>query len=305
MSMHQHTIAKSLRFTGTGLHSGASVNVTLHPAAPDHGIVFQRTDMPAKPLIPAHASLSKPTPLCTTLSTEEGAVIRTIEHLMSGLAAMNIDNVLVSVDGGEIPLLDGSALPFYKELAAAGATRQNPVREAIIIREAVEVKDGDKWARLVPDTRRRFQMTIDFAHPLIAQQTARFDLGETGYEIDIAPARTFGFLKDFEALRAAGLIKGGSLESAVVFDDSGVVNPEGLRFADEPARHKLLDAIGDLALAGMPIVGRYEGYKASHALNSQLVQALLAAPECWTKGRMEKDGESGTLPASKLFSKTR
>lgn len=304
--MSQHTIAKSLRFSGTGLHSGADVTVTLHPAAPDHGIVFQRTDLASKPLIVAHVSLSKPTPLCTTLSTEEGAAIRTIEHLMSALAAMNIDNVLIDVDGSEIPLLDGSALPFYQELAKTGVTRQAPAREAIIIHEAVEVREGDKWARIVPDTRRRFQMTIDFTHPLIAQQTARFDLGDAPslYAAEIAPARTFGFLKDFEALRTAGLIKGGSLESAVVFDDNGVVNPEGLRFADEPARHKLLDAIGDMALAGAPIVGRYEGYKASHALNSQLVQALLAAPECWTRGRLEKDGESGVLVATKLFSKT-
>lgn len=306
MKQMQQTLARTVTLSGIGLHSGASVQVAVHPAPADHGIVFQRADLPGKPMLPAQARYSRPTPLRTTLTTDEGVSLFTIEHLMSALVALDIDNALVSVSGPEIPLLDGSALPFYEAFAKVGVSRQSKPRQAIEILEAIEVTEGDKWARLIPDARRRFQMTIDFPHALIGQQTYRFALGEDDYLSDVAPARTFGFLKDFEALRAANLIKGGSLESAVVFDNNGVVNEEGLRFADEPARHKLLDAIGDLALVGAPIMGRYEGYKASHALNTRLAQALLDSPGGWRKTAFvsaKKDGDSRNAAQRTVFSK--
>lgn len=283
----QRTLAKSVPFSGTGLHSGARVDLIAHPASPGHGIVFQRGDLKHKPLIPGHASVSRPTPLSTTLITEDGDSIKTIEHLMSALAALNVDNALIAVQGPEIPLLDGSALPFFSAFKQAGVTAQNKKRRALKILDPIEVKDGDKFARLIPHKGRVFQMTIDFPHPLIGQQTFRFDLDNDTYESQVAAARTFGFMKDFDALRAAGLIKGGTLDNAVVFDTNGVVNPEGLRFADEPARHKLLDAIGDLSLAGAPIIGRYEGYKASHALNTLLVQSLLNDTRAWAEDTLE------------------
>lgn len=294
----QRTLAKTVSFSGAGLHSGARVELAVHPAASGYGLVFQRADLKNKPLIPADASVSRPTPLSTTLITEDGDSIKTIEHLMSALVALNIDNALISVKGPEIPLLDGSALPFFSAFQQAGVTVQNKKRKAIKILEPVEVKEGDRFARLIPSAKRIFQMTVDFPHPLIGQQTFRFDLDEDDYESQVAPARTFGFMKDFDALRAAGLIKGGTLDNAVVFDVNGVLNPEGLRFADEPARHKLLDAIGDLALAGQPIIGRYEGYKASHALNTLLVQSLLGDVRAWTEESLDIHASKATPKAA-------
>lgn len=281
MMMTQHTIAATMTFKGTGLHSGAPVTMHVHPAPVDHGIAFQRADLKDKPVIKGHADFSHPVPLNTTLTDEQGNSIKTIEHVMSALAAANVDNALIVVDGPEIPLLDGSSIDYWLAIEETSVVPQSAARHYIEILEPVEVTEGDKWARLVPDVRRRFQMTIDFAHPLIRQQTFRFDVDNGDYAADVAPARTFGFQKDFNALLAAGLIKGGSMDNAVVFDDNSVANPEGLRFADEPARHKLLDAIGDTALAGKPIIGRYEGFKASHALNTRLVQALLDDPASW------------------------
>lgn len=281
MMMTQYTIAATMTFKGIGLHSGAPVTMHVHPAPAGHGVAFQRADLKGKPVILGRAQYSHPVPLNTTLTDDLGNSIKTIEHVMSALAAANIDNGLIVVDGPEIPLLDGSSIDYWHSIEETGIVALHAPREYIEITDAIEVTEGDKWARFVPDNRRRFQMTIDFPHPLIKQQTYRFDLDNEDYSTQVAPARTFGFMKDFNALLAAGLIKGGSVENAVVFDENGVVNPEGLRYADEPARHKLLDAIGDTALAGKPILGRYEGFKASHALNTRLVQALLADPMCW------------------------
>jgi len=303
----QHTLAATVTFKGIGLHSGAPATMAIHPAAVDHGIVFQRADIDGKPLIPVYGDYSKPTALCTLLQKDDHVSVSTPEHVLSAMIALNIDDALDTLDARVVPLMDGSAIDFYKPFVNMGIVGQSKARKAHKIIQEIEINEGDKWVRLIPDDRRHFQMTIDFPHPMIGQQTFRFDLDHGDYERDVAPARTFGFTKDFEMLQTAGLIKGGSMDNAVVFEEASVANPEGLRFADEPARHKLLDAIGDLALVGAPIIGRYEGYKASHALNTKLVQALLADRSQYEEVDFvvpsKKTGHSSSIMRDKLFSK--
>ncbi len=303
----QHTLAATVTFKGIGLHSGAPVTMSIHPASTGHGIVFQRADLNGKPLIPVHGKYSKPTALCTLLQKDEHISVSTPEHVLSAMIALNIDNALITLDGPEVPLMDGSAIDFYKPFLKTGITPQSKPRKALKVLQEIEIREGDKWVRLIPDNSRHFQMTIDFDHPMIGLQTFRFDLDHGNYEDDVAPARTFGFTKDFDMLKSAGLIKGGSMDNAVVFDEASVANPQGLRFADEPARHKLLDAIGDLALVGAPIIGRYEGYKASHALNTRLVQAFLADKSQFEEIDFsvpsKKTGHSSVTKRDKLFSK--
>lgn len=303
----QHTLAATVTFKGIGLHSGAPVTMAVHPASVGHGIVFQRADLDGKPLIPVKGEYSKPTALCTLLQKDEHISVSTPEHVLSAMIALNIDNALITLNGPEVPLMDGSAIDFLEPFIETGIVAQSQKRRALKIKEEIEITDGDKWVRLIPDDGRHFQMTIDFDHSMIGQQTFRFDLDHGDYERDVAPARTFGFSKDFDMLKSAGLIKGGSMDNAVVFDEASVANPEGLRFADEPARHKLLDAIGDLALVGAPIIGRYEGYKASHALNTKLVQALLSDKSQYEDVpfdvKAKKTEHSFVSKQDKLFSK--
>src|SRR5882724_5049198 len=267
MDLHpfrQRTFKQRARLSGIGLHSGASVRVTLAPAPVDSGIVFARDGVE----IPALSEFVVDTTMNTSLG--RGPVrVGTVEHLLAALAGCGIDNALIEVEGPEVPIADGSSEPFVAL-----------VREAGIHEKRVTVTDGDKLARLSP-ARGKFTVnyTIDFRHPLITDQSFRLEVNEKSFQKDIARARTFGFKRDVESLHKAGLARGGSLENAVVVDDFNILNPEGLRFPDEFVRHKILDALGDLSLIGMPVIGQLTAVKSGHALNQQLVRKLLAERE--------------------------
>ena len=274
MDLHpfrQRTFKQRASISGIGLHSGASVRMTLAPAPVDSGIVFVRDGME----IPALAEFVVDTNMNTSLG--RGYVrIGTVEHLMSALAGCGIDNALVEVEGPEIPIADGSAEPFVALVREAGIHEQRAPRRYLMVRKTVSATEGDKLARLSP-ARGRFSVnyTIDFRHPLITDQSFRLDVNERSFQKDIARARTFGFKRDVERLHEAGLARGGSLANAVVVDDFNILNPEGLRFPDEFVRHKILDALGDLSLLGMPVIGQFTAVKSGHALNQQLVRKLL------------------------------
>ena len=275
MDLHpfrQRTFKQRASISGIGLHSGASVRMTLAPAPVDSGIVFVRDGVE----IPALAEFVVVTNMNTSLG--RGRVrIGTVEHVLSALAGCGIDNALVEVEGPEIPIADGSAEPFVALVRDAGVHEQRAARRYLMVRKTVAVTEGDKLARLAP-ARGRFSVnyTIDFRHPLITDQSFRLDVNERSFQKDIARARTFGFKRDVERLHEAGLARGGSLANAVVVDDFNILNPEGLRFPDEFVRHKILDALGDLSLLGMPVIGQLTAVKSGHALNQQLVRKLLA-----------------------------
>src|SRR4051812_40307990 len=275
MDLHpfrQRTFKQRASISGIGLHSGASVRMTLAPAPVDSGIVFVRDGVE----IPALAEFVVDTNMNTSLG--RGRVrIGTVEHVLSALAGCGIDNALVEVEGPEIPIADGSAEPFVALVRDAGVHEQRAARRYLMVRKTVAVMEGDKLARLAP-ARGRFSVnyTIDFRHPLITDQSFRLDVDERSFQKDIARARTFGFKRDVERLHEAGLARGGSLANAVVVDDFNILNPEGLRFPDEFVRHKILDALGDLSLLGMPVIGQLTAVKSGHALNQQLVRKLLA-----------------------------
>lgn len=278
----QKTLNRSLTCSGVGLHSGALVNMVLHPAAAGHGIVFVRTDIvDGDNIIPARYDLVTDTRLCTLISNANRASVGTIEHLMSALRGCGVDNVLVALDGPEVPIMDGSSIPFVEMIEAAGLETQNAPRRAIRILKDISVCDGDKSARLSPSDAFVFGGEIDFAHPLIGRQTYETKLVNGNFRHDIASARTFGFIREVEFLREQGLARGGSLDNAVVLDDLAVINSGGLRFDDEFIRHKLLDAIGDLYLAGAPILGRYDSVRSGHALNNALLHQIFASPDSW------------------------
>ena len=275
MDLHpfrQRTFKQRASLNGIGLHSGAKVRVTLAPAPADTGIVFVRDGRE----IPALADFVVDTTMNTSLG-RDGLRIGTVEHLMAALAGCGIDNAYCEVEGPEIPIMDGSADPFVALIREAGVHEQRQSRRFLLVRKAVTVTEGDKVARLSP-ARGRFSInyTIDFRHPLISDQSFRCEMTERSFSRDIARARTFGFKRDVERLHSAGLARGGSLENAVVVDDFNILNPEGLRFPDEFVRHKILDALGDLSLIGMPVIGQLTAVKSGHALNHQLVRRVLA-----------------------------
>ena len=275
MDLHpfrQRTFKQRASISGIGLHSGATVRLTLAPAPVDNGIVFVREGVE----IPALAEFVVDTNMNTSVG-RAGVRIGTVEHLMSALAGCGIDNAMIEVDGPEIPITDGSAEPFVALVREAGVHEQRAARRYLMMRKTVTVVEGDKLARLAP-ARGRFSVsyTIDFRHPLITDQSYRLEVNERSFQKDIARARTFGFKRDVERLHKAGLARGGSLANAVVVDDFNILNPEGLRFPDEFVRHKILDALGDLALLGMPLIGQLTAVKSGHALNQQLVRRLLA-----------------------------
>jgi UDP-3-O-[3-hydroxymyristoyl] N-acetylglucosamine deacetylase len=251
------------------------VRLTLAPAPPDSGIVFVRAGVE----IPALAEFVVDTTMNTSLG-REGVRIGTVEHLLAALAGCGIDNARIEVEGPEIPIMDGSSEPFVDLIQQAGIRELRQSRRFLLVRKAVTVTDGDKLVRLAP-ARGKFSInyTIDFRHPLISDQCYRMDLSERSFQKDISRARTFGFKRDVERLHKAGLARGGSLDNAVVVDDFNILNPEGLRFPDEFVRHKILDALGDLSLLGMPVIGRLTAVKSGHALNHQLVRRILAEAE--------------------------
>ena len=280
--LKQRTLKTIIRATGVGLHSGVKVTLVLRPAAPDTGIVFRRIDLEPPVEMKANPYSVGDTRMASCLE-KDGAKLGTVEHLMSALAGLGIDNLYVDVDGAEIPIMDGSAGPFVFLLQSAGIEEQNAAKKFIRIRKTVEVREGDKWARLEPYDGFRLSFSILFNHPAVDQSGTKvvMDFADDSYIRDIARARTFGFTQDVEALRAQGLALGGSLENVIVMDEYRVLNAEVLRLNDEFVRHKVLDAIGDLYLAGHPLLGAFSAHKSGHAMNNQLLRELLADATAW------------------------
>ena len=280
----QRTLKTLTRAVGVGLHSGQRVELTLRPAQPDTGIVFRRVDLPEPVDIPISALAVTDTRLASTISSG-GAKVHTVEHLMSACAGLGIDNLYVDITAEEVPILDGSASSFVFLLQSAGIALQNAPRHFIRVRRPVEVREGQgysvKWARLEPFHGYKLRFEIDFQHPAVDStgQCVEFDLGEGSYSRDIARARTFGFTKDVEMMRANGLALGGGLDNAIVMDDYKVLNHDGLRYDDEFVKHKILDAMGDLYLLGKPLLAAYSAFRSGHALNNRLLRELLAHPE--------------------------
>ena len=281
--LKQRTLKTTIKTTGVGLHTGARVELVLRPAAPDTGIVFHRVDLERPVSLPAAAANVGDTRLSSTLK-KDGASISTVEHLMSALAGLGIDNLHVDVAGPEIPILDGSAGPFVFLLQSAGIVEQESAKRYLRILLPVEVRDGDKWARFDPFNGFKLDFTIDFPHPMFGSENRSvvIDFAEHSYVKEVARARTFGFMQEVEAMRAAGLALGGSLQNAVVLDEFRVLNAEGLRYDNEFVKHKVLDAIGDLYLLGHPMIGQYTAYKSGHGLNNQLARALLTRAEAYS-----------------------
>jgi len=280
--LRQRTLKTMIRTTGVGLHTGARVELTLRPAPVDSGIVFHRVDLAAPVAIPAQATNVGDTRLSSTLALG-GASISTVEHLMSALAGLGIDNLHVDVAGPELPIMDGSAGPFVFLLQSAGIEEQNAPKHYLRVRAPVEMRDGDKWARFDPFAGFKLDFTIDFPHPVFGTESRHVvvDFAEHSYVKEVARARTFAFMQDVEAMREAGLALGGSLQNAIVLDETRVLNSEGLRYDNEFVKHKVLDAIGDLYLLGRPLIGQYTAYKPGHALNNALARALLAREDAW------------------------
>lgn len=280
--LKQRTLKTTIKTTGVGLHTGARVDLVLRPAAPDAGIVFHRVDLPNAVSIAADARHVGDTRLSSTLK-HDGASISTVEHVLSALAGLGIDNAHIDVAGPEIPIMDGSAGPFVFLLQSAGIVEQNAAKKYLRIVESVEVRDGDKWARFDPFHGFKLDFTIDFPHPMFGSENRQvvIDFAEHSYVSEVARARTFGFMQDVEAMRAAGLGLGGSLQNAIVLDDFRVLNAEGLRYDNEFVKHKVLDAIGDLYLLGHPLIGQYTAFKSGHALNNALARTLLDRPSAF------------------------
>jgi UDP-3-O-[3-hydroxymyristoyl] N-acetylglucosamine deacetylase len=276
----QKTLKSAIHCKGVGLHSGAKVAMRLCPAAPDTGILFRRDGAD----IPALWSNVADSTLNTTLSNGEGVSIGTVEHLLAALAGCEVDNAVVELDGPEVPIMDGSAEPFVFLIDCAGLVEQDAPRRAIKVLRPIAVAEGSKSAALLPQDGFSMTVEIDFASRAISRQDIDLVLDAATFKSEIARARTFGFLHEVDRMRAAGLARGGSLENAVVVSGDTVLNEGGLRFADEFVRHKVLDAIGDLALAGAPIIGHFRGVRSGHALNRRVLEALFATPEswCWT-----------------------
>lgn len=284
--LRQRTIAKAISTKGVGLHSGRRVEITLRPAAPNTGVVFHRVDLPEVVELPAQASLVGGTRMASVLQKDKVRV-STVEHLMSALAGLGIDNIHIDLTAEEVPIMDGSAGTFVYLLRSAGLQEQNAPKQFLRVLKPIEVSEGEgddlKWARLEPYEGFALQFSIDFHHPAI-NATANFaevDFAKDSYIKTIARARTFGFASEVEALRAVGLARGGSLDNAIVMDEYRVLNADGLRYEDEFVKHKILDAIGDLYLIGHPLIARYVACKSGHGLNNQLARALLEAQDSW------------------------
>jgi UDP-3-O-[3-hydroxymyristoyl] N-acetylglucosamine deacetylase len=280
--IHQRTLKTQVKATGVGLHTGVKVSMTLRPAHENTGIVFRRTDLPTAPTVRALASLVTDTRLSTCIE-ENGGKVATIEHLMSALSGLGIDNAYVDIDGPEVPLLDGSAAPFVYLVREAGVLSQRAAKRYVKVLKSVELVDGDKRVSLAPHAGFTLDFSIDFDHPVFEKsgKAVKLDFAHTSFVAEVARARTFGFVSEVEAMRKAGLGRGASLDNVIVIDDFRVLNAEGLRFDDEFVKHKALDAVGDLYLAGGQIVGAFAGHKSGHAMNNQLLRKLLADQSAW------------------------
>ena len=278
----QHTLKAPALLAGVGVHTGAYTRVTVRPAASDTGVVFVRTDVTdADNRVRVSPEAVCKTQLGTVITNAEGVTVSTIEHLMAALVMLGVDNAVVELDGPEMPIMDGSSLPFLRVLDRAGRREQQAPRRYIEILETVEVTDGDKRASLAPADGFEVAFEIRFDSAAIGVQAVDLPMDEAAFRAELADCRTFGFLHEVEALRAMGLARGGTLDNAVVIDGDRILNPEGLRRPDEFVRHKALDAIGDLFVLGAPVIGRFEGVLAGHGLNNALVRALAANPDAW------------------------
>lgn len=278
----QHTLNDPINFIGPGLHSGLMISMMVQPAPADTGYLFVREDVPiGRTEIPARWNAVTDTRLSTTVSNRFGIKVATIEHLMAALRASGIDNARIVLNGPEVPILDGSAEPFIRLIRHVGVCAQRAERKVIVVRKPVRVEDNGKAAALLPDIHPSIDMTIEFDTGAIGRQQLSVQMDRESFESELADARTFGFKEQVDTLRKLGLVKGGSLQNAVLIDENGIVNPEGLRHPDEFVRHKILDAIGDLALAGAPIMGRFVGHCSGHALNNALLRELLHDDDNW------------------------
>lgn len=278
----QRTLKNPIRATGVGLHTGEKVFLTLAPAPANTGIVFRRTDLDPVAEIRAEADNVGDTMLGTTLIRDEVRVA-TVEHLLSALAGLGVDNAYVELSASEVPIMDGSAAPFVFLIQAAGIVEQNVPKRFIRIKRPVVVEDGDKWARLDPFDGFKVNFEIEFDHPIFKAHLRRasMDFSSTSYLKEVARARTFGFMRDLENLRSRNMVMGGSLDNAVVLDSYRILNEDGLRYENEFVRHKILDAIGDLYLLGHTLIGEFSGYKSGHGLNNMLLRSLVARRDCW------------------------
>jgi UDP-3-O-[3-hydroxymyristoyl] N-acetylglucosamine deacetylase len=278
----QNTLSSPASFTGLGLHSGLPVRMTVRPADEDHGIWFRRLDVIGRdPLVPARWDHVTPSRLCTVIENADGVSVSTIEHVMAALAGSGIHNALIDIDAPEVPILDGSALSFVAGFLSAGIEAQDRPIRAIRVLKPIQVVEGEAMARLDPADMLEIDFSIDFEDAAIGLQTRRLNMANGAFVRELSDSRTFCRQSDVDAMRERGLALGGTLENAVVFDGDRVLSPGGLRHDDEPVRHKMLDAVGDLALAGGPILGRYTGERAGHALTNRLLRALFADPAAW------------------------
>ena len=291
--LKQRTLKNAIRATGVGLHTGRKVFMTLRPAADNTGIVFRRVDLDPAVDVPADATIVGETMLGTTLIKGD-VKIATVEHLMSALAGLGIDNVFVDLSAPEVPIMDGSAAPFVFLLQSAGITEQTSAKKFVRIRQTVRVEEDGKWAEFKPYDGFKVNFNIDFEHPVFKThlQSSSIDFSTTSFLREVSRARTFGFLKDIEALRANKLALGGNIDNAIVLDDFRVLNEDGLRYEDEFVRHKILDAIGDLYLIGYGLLGEFTGYKSGHDLNNKLVRELLLQPDSWEEVVFEEGLEA-------------
>jgi UDP-3-O-[3-hydroxymyristoyl] N-acetylglucosamine deacetylase len=293
----QRTLKNSIRATGVGLHTGEKVTLTLRPAAPNTGVVFHRSDMDPPVSIPATAENVGDTRLSTTL-VKGDARVSTVEHLLSAVAGLGIDNLHVDVSAPEVPIMDGSAGPFVFLLQSAGLMEQSAPKQFIRVKRAVEVHDGDKWVRFDPYEGFKVGFCIDFEHPMFTSgsQRAELDFSSTSFVREVSRARTFGFMRDIEALRANQLALGGSLDNAIVLDDFKILNEDGLRYENELVKHKILDVVGDLYLLGHSLIGAFTGHKSGHSLNNQLIRHLKQDADAWELVTFEDESQS--LPIS-------
>jgi UDP-3-O-[3-hydroxymyristoyl] N-acetylglucosamine deacetylase len=281
--LKQRTLKNSIRATGVGLHTGKKVLMVLRPAPANSGIVFRRTDLDDFIDIPAKAGNVSQTTLGTSLTVDGGGTVSTVEHLMSALAGLGIDNLVVELSAGEVPIMDGSAGPFVFLLQSAGIEEQNAAKRFVRIKKSVKVEDGDKWARFDPYDGFKVNFEIEFDHPVFKRrsQVASMDFSTTTFLREVSRARTFGFMRDLEYMRARNLALGGNLDNAIVLDDYRVLNEDGLRYEDEFVKHKILDAIGDLYLLGHSLIGEFSGFKSGHGLNNLLLRTLIADESAW------------------------
>ena len=287
--LKQRTLRKAISATGVGLHNGEKVTLTLRPAVHDTGIIFKRVDLPQPNEIAATADAVKDTRMCSALESN-GVRVGTVEHLMSALAGLGVDNVYIDVNATEIPIMDGSSGPFVFLLQEAGIIEQAAPKKFIRIKKIVEVIEGDKWVRFEPYNGYKIDFTINFEHPVFEGpgSNVKIDFAVDSYIKEISRARTFGFMHEVEYLRSNGLARGGSLDNAIVLDEYRVLNSDGLRYEDEFVKHKVLDAIGDLYMLGHPILGAFYAHKSGHALNNQLIRALMLDQTAWEYVTFEK-----------------